>query len=104
MHVPANDLLGAGAVVRDKEEHGVVRVPHGFHLLHDAARFAVYAVDSIQQALGLFTGMEPGRRDARGNYEPDSVLGRAVQRAGVFWKSVAASRTDGVRPSLADVP
>jgi ATP-dependent Lon protease len=57
-------------------------------------RFAVYAVETIQQALGLFTGVEPGRRDARGNYAAESVLGRAVQRAGQFWRSVASARTD----------
>ena len=54
-----------------------------------AGRFAVYAVDRIEQALGLFSGLEPGTPDKAGRYDPDTLLGRAVVAAQRLWKQGA---------------
>lgn len=45
-----------------------------------AGRFAVYAVDRVEQAVELLTGMPAGERGADGTYPSDSVFGRAAKR------------------------
>jgi lon-related putative ATP-dependent protease len=45
-----------------------------------AERFHVHAVDSVDQALELLTGLAAGERDATGQFPPDSVNGRVEQR------------------------
>ncbi len=52
-------------------------------------RFSVYAVETIHEALGLFTGLVPGQRDAEGRYSEDSLLGRAVREAARYWERVS---------------
>jgi len=52
--------------------------------------FCVHAVSTIHEALGLFTGIEPGHRDAEGNYPEASVLHRAVERARQYWEMAVA--------------
>jgi ATP-dependent Lon protease len=59
-------------------------------------RFQVYAVDTIHEALGLFTGIEPGRRDDRGSYSEGTLLERAVARARQYWE-MAVARDGGSR-------
>ena len=54
--------------------------------------FHVYAVSTIQEALGIFTGRDPGRRGDDGVYAPDTVLGRAVAQARAYWKMAAPAR------------
>ena len=43
-------------------------------------KFNVYAVDSVEQVLGLITGLEVGERDSEGNYAEHTVNGRIQQR------------------------
>ncbi len=59
-----------------------------------AGRFQVYAVETIHEALGLFTGIEPGRRDDQGGYPEGSVLQRALTRAKQYWE-MAVARSAG---------
>ncbi len=54
--------------------------------------FHVYAVGTIQEALGIFTERDPGVRGADGTYAEDSVLGRAVVRAREYWQMAAPPR------------
>ena len=49
-------------------------------------RFHVYAVETLQQALELFTGLPAGTRGADGEYPEDSLLGRAVSAAHAYWE------------------
>ncbi len=55
--------------------------------------FAVQAVDTIYEAIGLFTGVSPGHRDESGEYPPDSVLGCAVRQAHRYW-AMASRKPD----------
>jgi predicted ATP-dependent protease len=55
-----------------------------------AGQFHVHAVSTIHEALGLFTGIEPGQRDAEGKYPEVSVLHRAVERARQYWEMAVA--------------
>jgi hypothetical protein len=56
----------------------------------EAGTFHVYAVDTIHEALELLTGCAAGERDDDGHYPPDSVLGKAEAKAGMYWRMMAA--------------
>ena len=58
----------------------------------DAGQFQVYAVDTIQQALQIFTGREAGRPDADGNYPEGTLLHLAEQKALDYWHMVSPAR------------
>ncbi|HLV45323.1 MAG TPA: S16 family serine protease, partial [Aggregatilineales bacterium] len=45
-----------------------------------AGQFHLYAVETIDQALELLTGMPAGQPDNEGNYPPDTVNGRVQAR------------------------
>ena len=51
--------------------------------------FHVHAVSTIHEALGIFTGRQPGDAGARGAYAPDTVLGEAVQQARRYYEMAA---------------
>ncbi len=53
-------------------------------------KFHVYAVDTIHEALTLFSGREAGQRGDDGEYPADSLLGIAVQKALEYWKKAIA--------------
>lgn len=40
--------------------------------------FKLFPVDSVEQAVELFTGLPAGKPDGKGNFPPDSVFGRAM--------------------------
>ncbi|MBI4001687.1 MAG: AAA family ATPase [Nitrospira defluvii] len=46
----------------------------------EAGTFAVYGVDTIEQALELLTGVPAGERGSDGTFPPDSIYGRAAAR------------------------
>jgi len=48
-------------------------------------RFHVWAVESIGEALEIFTGCDAGEPDEEGLYPEGTLLARAVERAGEFW-------------------
>jgi len=48
-------------------------------------RFAVYTVDTIQDALAILTGREVGERGEDGTYPEGSLLRLAVDRARAYW-------------------
>jgi ATP-dependent Lon protease len=55
-----------------------------------AGRFHVYAVDTIQEALGVFTGIEVGERGEDGEYPEGTLLRAAVDRAFDLWALASA--------------
>ena len=57
-------------------------------------KFSVYAVDSIERALELFTGMPAGSADAEGNYPPDTLLSLAQRRAREYWQMATDTKSD----------
>ena len=48
-------------------------------------QFRVWAVNSVKEALEIFTGMPAGEPDEHGDYAEDTLLGLAVARATEFW-------------------
>ena len=59
-----------------------------------AGHFGVYAIDTVHEALELFTGMPAGRRGDDGAYPDGTLLALAVRRAREYWEK-AAPRTHG---------
>lgn len=59
-----------------------------------AGKFHVYAIDSIQEALHLFTDWTVGTVDAKGDYPEGTLLNLAKTRAEQFWKMVSASKLE----------
>jgi predicted ATP-dependent protease len=55
----------------------------------EGGRFHVYAVESIHDALELFTGRKAGHREGAGNYPEGTVLHEAVRKAGEYWALVS---------------
>ncbi|KAA3625983.1 MAG: ATP-dependent protease [Proteobacteria bacterium] len=43
-------------------------------------RFAVFAVESVDEAMALLMDAEPGTEDARGEFAPDTINGRVMAR------------------------
>lgn len=57
-----------------------------------AGKFHVYAVDTLQQALQLFTGWTPGIFDENEQYPAGTFLNLARSRARAYWEMVARER------------
>lgn len=64
-----------------------------------AGQFHVYAVETIQEALELFTGIEAGTPNEYGVYEPNTLLGVAVAKAFEYWVK-AVQGLDGFAGSI----
>ncbi|UCD75370.1 MAG: AAA family ATPase [Phycisphaerales bacterium] len=52
-------------------------------------RFRVYAVQTVNDALEILTGIPAGERDESGSYGEGTLLAMAVERAHVFWIKAA---------------
>ncbi len=54
-------------------------------------KFSVWAVDTVHEALNIFTGMPTGRRDRRGRYRKGTLLALAMEQAREFWEKASAT-------------
>ncbi len=82
----ATELTGSQGVVIPAANAGDLMLRHDVVEAAEAGRFQVHAIETIHEAIGLFTGIDPGQRGDDGHYPPASVLGRAVERAAAFWE------------------
>ena len=57
-----------------------------------AGKFHVYAIDTIQQALQLFTGWKIGIADSDSDYPKGTLLNLAKSKAFDFWKMTSQSK------------
>ena len=48
--------------------------------------FQIYAVRTVDEAMGLLTGLEPGQRRDDGSYPGDSINGRVAEKLEEFAK------------------
>ena len=55
----------------------------------EAGKFHIWSVDTVEEALELFTGREAGTPDAEGAYHPDSVYGRVMAQVAEFDRILA---------------
>jgi len=65
----------------------------------ESGHFAVYAVNTIEEALELLTGIAAGERGLDGAYPPDSVFGRAALRLEEMAQAVAEWGEGEEKPS-----
>ena len=54
-----------------------------------AGRFHIYAIDTVHDALAIFTGRPAGQMNKAGRYPAGSVLGVAVKQARDYWLRAA---------------
>ncbi|NIM21924.1 MAG: AAA family ATPase, partial [Candidatus Latescibacteria bacterium] len=64
----------------------------------ESGRFAIYAVNTIDEALELLTGTSAGERGLDGGYPPDTIFGRAAQRLEEMAKAVTEWTDGEVKP------
>ncbi len=79
-------LTGTQGVIIPLTNAGDLMLRHDVVEACEAGQFGIYPVDTIHQALALFTGRDAGARDDAGNYPAESVLGLAVSRAHAYWE------------------
>jgi predicted ATP-dependent protease len=84
-------LTGTQGVIIPLTNAGDLMLRHDVVEACEAGRFHVHTVDTIHQALALFTGRAAGVRDESGAYPADSVLGLAVIRAREYWQMAIQS-------------
>ncbi len=84
-------LTGTQGVIIPKANAGDLMLRQDVVDAAKQGKFAVYAADTIHEALELFTGMAAGAPDAQGQYKEGTLLALAVERAFEYW--VKASRT-----------
>ena len=89
-------LTGTQGVIIPKANDGDLMLRHDVVESCALGRFRVFAVDTVQQALEILSGIPAGVRDKKGAYPDDSVLGIAVCRARRYWEM--ASMAPGKPP------
>jgi predicted ATP-dependent protease len=52
-------------------------------------QFSLYAVDTVEEAIELLTGLPAGERGLDGSYPPDSIYGRVADRLEEMAQAVA---------------
>ena len=55
----------------------------------ESGQFSIYAVNTLEEAIELLTGVTAGERGIDGEYPPDTVFGRAAQRLAEMAQAVA---------------
>jgi ATP-dependent Lon protease len=78
-------LTGTQGVIIPKANAGDLMLRHDVVEACQSGQFSVYAVETIHEALELFTGMSAARRDAEGNYPEGSLLALAFERSFEYW-------------------
>ncbi len=61
----------------------------------DAGRFHLYPIDTVEQAVELFTGVPAGKPDRKGHFPADSVFGRAMATLSEFDAIITQRKRDG---------
>ncbi len=104
----ARGLSGAQGVIIPRANVEHLMLDAGVVDAVRARTFAVYAVDNVDDAIGLLTGRTVGTADATGAYPPDTVNGRVAHRLRALSQmkvALAASAlrrgTSGARKPLA---
>ena len=78
-------LTGTQGVIIPRANAGELMLRHEIVEAAESGQFSVYPVDSIIEAMKLFSGRDVDSRDESGNYTSDSILGIAVKKAREYW-------------------
>ena len=90
----AGGLTGTQGVIVPKANAGDLMLDGRVAEACAAGDFGVYAVGTIHDALGLFTGMPAGEYDAETGYAEGTLLRLAQDRALAYWR-MARAKPDG---------
>ena len=86
----AGGLTGTQGVIVPKANAGDLMLDEEVAEACAAGDFGVYAVETIHEALTIFTGMPAGERDADGGYPEGTLLRLARDRALDYWRMARA--------------
>lgn len=89
-------LTGTQGVVIPESNTGDLMLRHDVVQACADGRFHVWAVARIEDALALFTGMEPGRLGPDGRFPPGTLLDRARIEARRYWQMLQHQPGDGI--------
>ncbi|WP_455378191.1 AAA family ATPase [Petrachloros mirabilis] len=64
----------------------------------EAGQFTVYAVDNVEEAIELLTGVPAGERGLDGTFPPDTIYGRVAQRLQEMAQAVAEWGEAEIKP------
>jgi len=78
-------LSGTQGVVIPRSNAGDLMLRHDVVTACGAGQFHVYAVDTVQEALEVLTGMPAGQRGEDGQYPAGTLLALAVDKARDYW-------------------
>jgi ATP-dependent Lon protease len=84
-------LTGTQGVVIPRSNAGDLMLNPELLEVCAAGQFHVYAVDTVQQAIELFTGWRAGDAEESGDYQAGSFLHLARSRAREYWDMVAGA-------------
>ncbi|MEO0660378.1 MAG: ATP-binding protein [Planctomycetota bacterium] len=84
-------LSGEGGVIVPSSNAGDLMLRPDVVEACAEGRFHVWAVDTVQEALAVFTGCEVGVPDGDGRYPEGTLLGIAQERARHFWETSLTS-------------
>ncbi|MBU0756400.1 MAG: AAA family ATPase [Planctomycetes bacterium] len=84
-------FTGSQGVIIPKANAGDLMLRHDVVETCAAGKFHVYAVETVQEALEVLTGMPAGKRNSTGKYSGNSLLAIAVDRARDYWIKASQS-------------
>jgi predicted ATP-dependent protease len=61
----------------------------------EGGRFSVWAAGTVEEGIGLLTGISHGERGPDGRYPPDTVGGRIEERLGAFSEVIRRQQANG---------
>jgi len=79
-------MKGSQGVIIPRSNAGDLMLREDVFAACRAGRFCIFAVETVREALEIFTGMEAGRRGRDGRYPAGTILGIAVERARDYWR------------------
>ncbi|MGK0482573.1 MAG: lon-related putative ATP-dependent protease [Planctomycetota bacterium] len=84
---------GKGGVIIPSSNAGDLMLRHDVAQACAEGRFHIWAVQSVQEALEIFTGMEAGTPNEANQYPPKTLLGIAQSKAHHYWERSLTSPT-----------
>ncbi|MDB2686371.1 hypothetical protein N9Y42_04105 [Mariniblastus sp.] len=84
-------LTGYQGVVIPKSNAGDLMLRSDIVAAAEVGKFRVHAVDNIYDAIELMTGVPAGQADASGVYPEGSLLDKAQQQIGDYWRKSLSS-------------
>lgn len=76
-----------GVIIPRSNIHNLMLRKDVLHAI-DNGRFHIYAIEHVNEAIELLTGMSVGKADKKGNFKPDTVFYKAAEKIHALKKKV----------------